>query len=58
MSEHETPPARKATEPATQPLADLPPRTTDEHAETPDAEQVKGGMGINRIVVTDGSIKP
>ena len=58
MSEHPTPPVSKTGDPATPPLTDLPPRAADRQPETPNAEEVKGGLGINRIVVTDGKISP
>ena len=58
MSEHPTPPVSKTAEPATPPLTDLPPRAADRETETPNADAVTGGLGINRIVVTDGKISP
>jgi hypothetical protein len=48
-----TPPA-----PADQSVADLPPEPTPEQTQPTEVDSVKGGLGINRIVVTDGQIKP
>jgi hypothetical protein len=37
-------------------VKDLPPQDATELPSADDAQAVKGGMGVNRIVVTDGKI--
>jgi len=57
MTEHSKQPAPPAAAPADPRLTELPPQPAAEQSEPPNAEAVKGGAGINRIVVTDGQIK-
>ena len=57
MAEHSKLPAPTAAAPADPRLIELPPQPPAEQSESPDADAVKGGLGINRIVVTDGQIK-
>jgi hypothetical protein len=62
MAEHPKHPEPRPAAPATPPIGDLPPRPAAERAQPAgadaEADAVKGGMGVNRIVVTDGTIKP
>lgn len=58
MSEHSN--SRRPVAPADSvapSVPELPPQPAAEQSEAPDTEAVKGGMGVNRLVVTNGPTK-
>ena len=57
MTDNANHPAPPAAAPPAARVPDLPPKPAAALDEPGEADAVRGGMGINRIVVTDGQIK-
>ena len=58
MAEQPTKPTPAAAGNADAEIMYLQEKAGAEHTDAPAADEVKGGMGINRIVVTTGKIEP